>query len=275
MAATVKAVQHLRKMRGGAQSQLLLASDGHSYITKCQNNPQDTRILANEMFATRIGRLLGLPMPDVAIVDVPQSFISVTPQLHVENAGLKQPWRSGLQFGSRLIGQCFDYLPASLHQKVMNLDDLARCLVFDKWTGNADGRQAIFAHRNSVQYKMTLIDHGYCFNAGQWSFPDCALHGVYYLNAVYGHVTGWESFEPALSSAEEMDIDSLWIAAHGIPAEWYQDDVRGLIRLIETLYQRRSRIRDLITAFRESCRSPFPNWTKEVSVPAYAASLSG
>jgi hypothetical protein len=30
--------------------------------------------------------------------------------------------------------------------------------------------------------------------------------------------------------------------------------------LIETLYQRRSSIRDLITGFRNSSRNPFPNW---------------
>jgi hypothetical protein len=31
--------------------------------------------------------------------------------------------------------------------------------------------------------------------------------------------------------------------------------------VVETLYQRRSMIRDLIDAFRQSTRNPFPNWT--------------
>jgi hypothetical protein len=48
-------VQHVRRMRGGSQSHLMRASDGHFYVVKFQNNPQHLRVLANEMFATRLG----------------------------------------------------------------------------------------------------------------------------------------------------------------------------------------------------------------------------
>jgi hypothetical protein len=37
--------------------------------------------------------------------------------------------------------------------------------------------------------------------------------------------------------------------------------------LIESLHQRRSLVRDLITSFRNSTRKPFPNWTATVSRP--------
>lgn len=46
------------------------ASDGQFYVVKFVGNPQHTRILANEMFATQIGAWLGLPMPRVAVIDV-------------------------------------------------------------------------------------------------------------------------------------------------------------------------------------------------------------
>jgi hypothetical protein len=42
--------------------------------------------------------------------------------------------------------------------------------------------------------------------------------------------------------------------------EKLRDDSGDLSRLIENLCQRRSSIRDLITAFRKSTRNPFPNW---------------
>jgi len=107
---------------------------------------------------------------------------------------------------------------------------------------------------------VTFIDQGYCFNAGEWSFPDLALHGVYYRNFVYATVDSWDSFEPALTTAEEMDISDIWECAAGIPAEWYGHDPGALRSLVEELYRRRSKIRDLITAFRVSSRNPFPNW---------------
>ncbi len=49
MNTCISAVQHLRPLRGGAQSHLLRASDGACYVTKFQNNPQHIRVLANEM----------------------------------------------------------------------------------------------------------------------------------------------------------------------------------------------------------------------------------
>jgi GTPase len=36
----VLAVQQIRRMRGGAQGQLMLGADGHAYVVKFQNNPQ-------------------------------------------------------------------------------------------------------------------------------------------------------------------------------------------------------------------------------------------
>jgi hypothetical protein len=78
---------------------------------------------------------------------------------------------------------------------------------------------------------------------------------------VYNHVTGWDAFEPALTRAEEIDIDQIWRIAAEIPAEWYEFDTAGVNRLVEALYCRRSIIRALITAFRKSSRNPFPDWT--------------
>jgi hypothetical protein len=47
-----------------------------------------------------------------------------------------------------------------------------------------------------------------------------------------------------------------------MPEEWWSHHgpMEDLSRLIKSLYQRRSSIRDLILAFRNSTRNPFPNW---------------
>jgi hypothetical protein len=58
-----------------------------------------------------------------------------------------------------------------------------------------------------------------------------------------------------------MHVDQIWRIAAEIPAEWYEFDTAGLGRLVEALYNRRSAIRALITAFRQSSRTPFPKWT--------------
>ena len=266
---TLYAQQHIRRMRGGSQSQLMRASDGNFYITKFQGNPQHTRVLANEFIASKLGLYLGLPMPEVAVIHVSDWLIENTPELRFDMAGLAAPCRSGLQLGSRYVADpekdvIFDYLPESLMlEKTRSVQNFARVLVLDKWTGNADGRQVIFTKPAMARmYNATFIDQGYCFNAGEWNFPDSPLRGVFSRNCVYQDVTGWDSFEPALSHAEQMDSAELWRLTEGLPEEWWSryGSASDLARLIEILHQRRSSIRDLITAFRTSSRNPFPNW---------------
>jgi len=90
----ISAVQHLRPLRGGAQSHLLRASDGNCYVTKFQNNPQHIRVLANEMLATRLGVALGLPMPQVEVIEVSEWLIEHTGELRIQLAGHSIPCRN-------------------------------------------------------------------------------------------------------------------------------------------------------------------------------------
>lgn len=261
------AEQHIRRLHGGSQSQLLRASDGNYYVTKFLGNPQHDRVLANEFFACRLGQVLCLPVPVVATIEVSEWLIESTPDLCIECNGRRKPLRSGLHVASRFAGnpesdQIVDYLQEEHFSKVLNRMEFPRCLVLDKWISNADGRQAIFVRtRHGDGYLATFIDQGYAFNAGEWSFPDLDLHGVYYRNYAYQDVTSWKSFEPALTIAEEMDEQEIWECAAPIPSEWCGPDAGALSRLVESLYSRRSKIRDLITAFRNSSRAPFPKWT--------------
>jgi hypothetical protein len=267
----VEAVQHIRRMRGGAQSHLMRADDGHFYVVKFQNNPQHLRVLANELLATRLAESVGLPVPVAEIITVKEWLIANTPELRLDAAGLSCHYKPGLQFGARYVcdpaeGQIFDYLPESMLPKVRNLATFAGMLVVDKWLGNANGRQAVFWKKpQERKYTATFIDQGYCFNAGEWDFPDSALRGVYARNLVYQHVSGWESFEPWLSRIEGLAPATVEGIAGAVPPEWTGNDWGALEKLVEKIVERRSKVRELITAFRNSSRQPFPAWgTAEV-----------
>jgi hypothetical protein len=267
----LQAVQHIRRMRGGSQAHLMKASDGSYYVTKFQNSPQGLKVLANEMFATSLGLWLGLPMPQIAAIEVSDWLIENTPELRMQLAGREVPCSSGLQFGSRYPCdpvnepmEIYDYLPERLMGKLAQPLSFARVLVLDKWLANADGRQVIFIRRsNKCGFQVSFIDQGYCLNAEDWSFTDLPLHGVYFRNCVYRNVTGWESFEPVLTKAESADIIDVWRCAERIPPEWYGNDRGGLERLVEVVYERRKKIRSLIEAFRTSSRNPFPSWKEK------------
>jgi hypothetical protein len=89
---------------------------------------------------------------------------------------------------------------------------------------------------------------------------------VFGRNQVYARVTGWESFEPWLTRVEEFAAEGLWEIAEAVPPDWYGGDGSTIERLMETMLARRSRVRELIGAFRDSNREPFPHWGIKRSV---------
>jgi hypothetical protein len=263
----VQAVQAIRRMRGGAQSQLMLGADGRLWVVKFRNNPQGSRVLANDLIATRMAEAAGLSVPVCDVVDVSGWLIRNSPEMWLDaGRGERQMCAEGLAFGSQFVGglmpgQVVDYLPEEQMASLRNPEEFAGMLCIDKWTGNSNGRQAVFARGpRERKYRAFFIDQGYCFHATEWRFPDSPLRGVYPRNSVYESVTGWASFEPWITRVEEMKPEVLWSIAEIVPPEWYGGDPSELEALMEQVLRRRSRVRDLITAFRDSARAPFPNW---------------
>jgi hypothetical protein len=253
-------------MRGGAQGHLMRADDEQYYVVKFQNNPQHIRVLANELLVSRLAERVGLPVPHGVVIEVTQWLIDNTADLHMQLAGEKVRCRAGLQFGSAYavhprLGQVFDYLPEQLFGRVRNLDAFAGVLAFDKWVCNADSRQAVFYRMaRERKYTAVFIDHGHCFNHGEWDFPDSPLRGVFAWNAAYVGVEGWRSFQPWLARLEQFDERVAYACAEEVPPEWYGGDTDQIERLVAQLISRKARVKELITAFRDTNRNPFPGW---------------
>jgi hypothetical protein len=262
----VLAVQHIRRMRGGAQGQLMLGADGNAYVVKFQNNPQHLRVLANELLATRLAAAAGLTTPEGELIEVSPWLIENTPELEIDLGRTRERCRAGLHFGSRFVGglmpgQVVDYLPENDLGDLRNVGEFAGILALDKWTGNANGRQAVFVRKaRERRYRAVFIDFGYCFHAGDWKFEDAPLRGVYYRNQVYRGIAGWEWFEPWLTRIETMPAEAVWAAANEVPPEWYGGNLGEMEALVEKLITRQNRIRELIEAFGKSDRKPFPKW---------------
>ena len=307
----LRALEQIRRMRGGAQSHLMRCSDGNYYVVKFQNNPQHTRVLVNELLGTKLAARLGLPTTPVAVIEVSDELIRLTPELCVELPRSRVACSAGLQFASRFPGDprrlaLHDFLPDEQLREVVNLHEFAGMLVFDKWTCNTNGRQTLFYLQESARpqnferphrpaeawtqsgekapppsalradfgevgggeakpaapiYETRMIDQGFCFNAGEWTFPDAPLRGLYTRNRVYQGVTGMESFRPWLARLEKNYWDRvLDELSREIPPEWYADDYDALLRLLEQLERRRSRVPELILDSKKSSRQPFPNW---------------
>jgi hypothetical protein len=267
-----RALEQIRRMRGGAQAHLMRChgdTPDEFYVVKFQNNPQAARggrILCNEFLGTRLAARLGLPTQPPAVVEVSPDLIRYTTDLVMQVGAGAVPCTPGLQFGSRYPGHpaevaVHDFLPDDKLAEVENLPDFAGMLVLDKLLCNTNGRQAIFYREpDHSRYRAVFVDQGFCFNAGEWTFPDAPLRGIYPKHRVYAHVTGMESFEPWLNRVERITPSLLDEIISEIPLDWYGQDQEALFGLAEQIYRRRKKVPDLILEARNSNRQPFVNW---------------
>ena len=254
-------------MRGGAQSHLMRCEDGGYYVVKFQNNPQGARILANELLGTRLAARMGLPTPAAAVVEVRENLIEHTDDLVIQLGRGRTRCRAGLQFGSRYPGSpadtvVYDFLPDEQLREVVNLADFCGMLVFDKWTCNTNGRQAVFFRaQNESRYQAWMIDQGFCFNAVEWNFPDAPLRGLYARHRVYESARGIQDFEPWLARIEGKMTEAVFDEIYKeIPGEWYGFETEALERMLEHLLRRRKLVRELVVSAWKSSAQPFTNW---------------
>ncbi len=275
----LRALQHFARMRGGAQAQLMLASDGNYYVVKFQNNPQHRRVLANELLACFLLEHLELPTAHGEIVRVEEDLVAGSPQLYIEKGGRRTPCSSGPQFGSQYPGDparvpAYDYVPDALLRQVTNVDTFLGMVAFDRWVSNANGRQAIFFRDQTARWRpaawtaggdqrgfvAVMIDHGFTFTAQRWEFEDKPGAGIYPRLWLYDGVTGYDSFEPWLGRIRSFSPNVLDDALKRLEPEWLDGDLAAAEGLLEQLYTRRTLVPELVRAARTEKHNPFPNW---------------
>src|SRR5581483_11366467 len=274
----IRARKLIRKMRGGAQAHLIEADDGHFYVVKFVNNPQHRRILINEWLACAFLRYLQIHVPDTAVIELTDDFISTNPDLYITLGNKRGAVAPGLHFGSRMAVHpdrvaIFDFLPDKLLDKVENRNDFLGILVFDKWVGNADSRQAVFFRARAktwtplkgetpgrMGFFAQMIDHGFAFNGAIWQFQDFPMQGLYFRTSIYDQVHSMESFQPWLSIVENFPIEVIDSAWREIPRSWLDTDEDPLQQLLEGLIKRRGQVAGLIYEVRRKRTTAFANW---------------
>jgi len=273
----VNARRLIRKMRGGAQAHLIEADDGHAYVVKFKNNPQHRRILVNELISSVFLNYLRIAVPETAIVSVSQTFVDANPDLCLQLGDRRIPVEPGWQFGSRFPGDpsmmaVYDFIPDALLKTVANRRHFLGILVFDKWIGNADARQAVFFRARlrewlhdaqgprRLGFVALMMDHGYVFDGPHWTFTDSPIQGLYFRPAVYEDVDSWDDFQPWLDQVVNFPEEVLDSAFKQVPREWLDGDEETLEKLFHTLLRRRARTPGLIRDCTAGRVNPFPNW---------------
>ena len=253
-------------MRGGAQSSLVEATDGHFYVVKAVNNPQHRRILINEWISSAALHFLGIASPPVEIVEFSPDFLAANPDVYFRSGSSQLRPDPGWHFGSRFPcdpakNPVYDFFPDALIEKIHNLNHFAGTLAFDKWLGNCAARQAIFhrdrhedqcqesmAHRLKTGFLAQMIDNGQVFGGATWQLMDSSIHPFHPSSAVYRNFRDLEDFEPWLSRIVNFPVGIFEQAAALIPKEWLAGDEEALAVLLAQARRRRDQVPNLLEA---------------------------
>ena len=141
-----------------------VASDNGEYFVKFKESSAGARELVNEYVGYSLALLLKLPVPDPAILRIPNNPISID-----FGDGQKTPIVSHFAFGSKVLPKAISLsidAPKFLRQ-CKNKSDLLPIILFDALIQNVDrdenGGNALYEIDSKIVY---IIDHGDIFGSG-------------------------------------------------------------------------------------------------------------
>jgi hypothetical protein len=152
---TVRAIRYLTPLReGGSVPAVVEADDDGTYVAKFRGAAQGPRALVAELVAGEIGRLLGLPVPQLALIEIDALLARSEPDPEIQ----------ALLRGSAGLNIALDYLPGALNWEPGLAPppdpDLAAAIVwFDAFITNVDRTPR---NPNLLRWHraLYLIDHG-------------------------------------------------------------------------------------------------------------------
>lgn len=152
---TYTAHRYVQPLREGGSLPAIVDTEDGLYVVKFRGAGQGPRALVAELIVARLARIIGLPTPDIAIVDVPPQFGVSEPDPEIQDL-LRAS--HGTNVGLRYLDGAFNFALAAAHD-VVTRDFAARLVWLDAFVTNPDR-----THRNTNllvwQRRPWLIDHG-------------------------------------------------------------------------------------------------------------------
>ncbi|HEY0755784.1 MAG TPA: HipA family kinase [Ktedonobacteraceae bacterium] len=155
MLRTVTVTRYVTPLReGGSLPAIVEADDDGMYVLKFRGAGQGPKALIAELLGGEIGRVLGLPVPEIVFMQLDGALARSEPDFEVQSLAKAS---TGLNLG-------LDYLPGSVAFNTMDIARVepllaSRIVWFDAYISNVDRT----ARNTNILYwhqRLMLIDHG-------------------------------------------------------------------------------------------------------------------
>lgn len=208
----VTGVTFVRKWPTYSQPVAVGCDDGSTYVVKALRNNHDmSKSIFNERVVGTLGRLLGAPIPELRLVELPQELIDAEPEM--------QHMLAGVAHGSSLVPNCSDRLPniAEPNGK-RNKKAYARLGLLYGWVPAGDHQlvSTLDAARD-----LYSVDHGHFFAGGpDWTDATLAAAAPPAVDAQFAPYVAENDLEEALDDFRSVDNEAIASAVASAPDSW-------------------------------------------------------
>jgi hypothetical protein len=213
----VAATRYVLPLReGGSLPGLVEADDLGMYVVKFHGAGQGPRVLVTEVVVGELARALGLPVPELVVIDVDPRLASAEPDQEVQDLLRASP---GLNLG-------LDYLPGSLGFEPsvdrIGAELAAQVLWLDGLTDNVD---RTWRNPNLLTWhrRPWLIDHGAAlYWQHHWATRETAVTRQLRSaeeHVLIGRASSLRDVDPLLSSLVTREL--LRDVLGAVPDQWF------------------------------------------------------
>jgi hypothetical protein len=149
------ALRYVQPLREGGSLPAVVDTDGGLFVVKFRGAGQGARVLIAEILAHGLAMALALPVPDLALVELPDRFGVSEPDPEIQEL-LKAS--RGINVGLRYLDGAFNFDPVAAAD-VVDADFATRLVWLDAYITNPD-RSARNPNLMVWQRRPFLIDHG-------------------------------------------------------------------------------------------------------------------
>jgi hypothetical protein len=213
----IAATAYLTPLReGGSLPGLMEADDLGTYVVKFTGAGQGPKALVAEIVVGELGRMLGIEIPELALIEVDAEIGRREPDEEVQELVTKS---AGLNLA-------IDFLPGAVgydRSFVLSRDEASRVLWLDAFVANVDrsarNTNLLIWHKN-----LWAIDHGACLRFHHaWSSPEVFADAGYRFD---DHVLSGrgrpDSVHQEMSS--KITSETLETIMNLVPDAWLQPD---------------------------------------------------
>jgi hypothetical protein len=263
--------------RGVTQPKFFHCDDNNVYLIKFNHPTNFNRILLNEFFAYGLAVELGLPIPEMKLINVSSQLCSLFPHVSGLTPGIKIGFlKEEIEDNTTSSGILKEpYI--TLFEKITNPEIFPSIIAFDCLIHNQDRTNNdgnfILTHSGYNSYYMKIIDHGHAFFGPEGNPERLHLLRTYQevninpLGVIYDAMkskidlrTGNNPFLEIINKIEALDEQKLSNILSTVPNSWGINmmEINALKRFV---LDRKLKVKYLINHLTKI--GYFPLWKKE------------